>query len=349
MEQPSTDVEDVPVVDGPDALSRPKPKRIWYFARLAFAVVLLVLVFRKVDMRAAGSAMREVNPLVLLAATALYIFIRYVFSLQMTFGLKPLGIPVTTGELFRFQMATAFYALILPGDIAAGGVFWFKLFRRAKMVYEPMALIVITRLINTLAMVMIGMGAMWYDTTVAKPQIRIMLVLIFLCAASVFLVLFSKRLMALVHRLGVWAGGLVNVPEFASTNINKLWTALSAFQKMRQSGSAYKVIALAFVVHLVGTCWFFLLAEALNLGVSIFVIGWIRVILALLQFMPITIAGLGVREATLVSILGLYGVDMPIAVAFALCIFAVQVAAGLIGYLIEISEGFFNKKHEVAA
>ena len=90
-------------------------------------------------------------------------------------------------------MATTFYALLLPGDLAAGGVFWYKLFRKAEKVYEPMALIIFTRLINTLAMLMIGLVAMWYDSKVATPEIRLMLWVIFCSGITAFLPLFSRR------------------------------------------------------------------------------------------------------------------------------------------------------------
>lgn len=330
-----------------EPVTPPKSKRIWYFVRIGFALALLAIVFKRVDIAAAGQAILTVNPWIFILSASMFIGIRFIFSMQMTFGLKPLGLPVTSGELFRYQMATTFYALLLPGDLAAGGVFWYKLFRKAKKVYEPMALIIFTRLINTLAMLMIGLVAMWYDSKVATPEIRMMLVVIFCLGTTAFLPLISRRIKNVVHDMGVKINGVGIVPKFISTKIEKLWTALIAFQKMRESGSAYKVIALAFLVHLVGTCWFFLLAQSLELGVSIFVIGWIRVCLALLQFIPITIAGLGVREVSVVYLLGMYGVDEPLALAFSLCIFAVNVTAGLVGWVIEISEGTHQKKYEV--
>lgn len=76
-----------------------------------------------------------------------------------------------------------------------------------------------------------------------------------------------------------------------------------------------------------------------GLGIELPLAAWCIVIggLSVVLLAPITLGGLGLREASLVGLLGLFGVDPQTALALALAILAIQLAIGAAGVLVDLA------------
>ena len=96
-----------------------------------------------------------------------------------------------------------------------------------------------------------------------------------------------------------------------------------------------------------GVMWAF--AQALGLELEFATIAWMRVAVQLVLILPLSIAGLGVREFTLVGLTTAYGIAPAAAVAWSLVIFAGAVAAALLGGAIEASTFWRRRGAEAAA
>jgi hypothetical protein len=75
---------------------------------------------------------------------------------------------------------------------------------------------------------------------------------------------------------------------------------------------------------------------ALDLHISFLTIGWIRVVMHALLMLPISLAGIGVREGSLVVLLQEYAVLPNEAVALAFLLFVVTLLSNSTGGLFEI-------------
>jgi uncharacterized membrane protein YbhN (UPF0104 family) len=53
-----------------------------------------------------------------------------------------------------------------------------------------------------------------------------------------------------------------------------------------------------------------------------------------ITMLPISINGVGVREGAFAYLLGVYGVELPVSIAFALVIYALMLGQGLLGGLV---------------
>ena len=82
---------------------------------------------------------------------------------------------------------------------------------------------------------------------------------------------------------------------------------------------------------LVGLLIYFLAARAAYVVVPVGVLIWLCAVVFVLGKIPITIANLGVREVTLVGLLGLYGVDKPAALLMSAVLFTGLIFLGLLG------------------
>lgn len=90
------------------------------------------------------------------------------------------------------------------------------------------------------------------------------------------------------------------------------------------------------VVHLIGIVAFALVADALEMELSYLTIGWTRLAAVLVTLLPISLAGLGLREDAFVLLLAPYAVAPADALTYSLLAFGTTVLAiGLIGGVIE--------------
>jgi hypothetical protein len=75
-------------------------------------------------------------------------------------------------------------------------------------------------------------------------------------------------------------------------------------------------------------------------GLSLPALGWIRSIVFVITLIPISIAGMGVRELGFVELLTLYDTPRPDALAFALLLFSIQLLIGAVGGCLELARHF---------
>ena len=103
---------------------------------------------------------------------------------------------------------------------------------------------------------------------------------------------------------------------------------------IRQGRLVLPVTLLTLMSHLVYFTQCYLVARALHLNLSWWFAGFAVSVASLVSLLPVTVAGMGTREATLVLLLGHAGIAAETALAYSLAIFAVfGLAAGLWGFL----------------
>ncbi len=128
----------------------------------------------------------------------------------------------------------------------------------------------------------------------------------------------------------------------------KKWTKLSqAFQRSRHMDNKVLVnsFVLSIVAHLAGVISFWLIAQSLGMALPLLTIGWIRSGMILATMLPITIAGIGVREVAALALLQLYGVETDDAIAFSFLVFATTVVGiGILGGIAETWRYVYSRK-----
>lgn len=119
--------------------------------------------------------------------------------------------------------------------------------------------------------------------------------------------------------------------------IERLWSLAREYADARQF-VALGVLASA-IYQLLVTLVYYVGGRVLGIQVGFGDYVWIVALVTLSQILPITIAGLGVREGLFVFLLGQYGVSASTAVALSLIIFSVTLLFGLLGGGLGLAEG----------
>jgi len=118
--------------------------------------------------------------------------------------------------------------------------------------------------------------------------------------------------------------------RFIGNNFNDFYGTLNKLKK--------KEIILNFILTIftwaIGFVQYWFLALALGLNLSYFIVFLVSPILLLVQLIPISISGIGTREAAAVLLLSVFGVSPELAIAFSLGILLEDYILGGIGLLI---------------
>ncbi|MGD8617238.1 MAG: lysylphosphatidylglycerol synthase transmembrane domain-containing protein, partial [Gammaproteobacteria bacterium] len=234
---------------------------------------------------------------------------------------------------------TRFYGLFLPGGNITGLLIRiFKFTRERSQIASVVVSLFADRIIATLSLCILGL-VFW---SLAQPQPGELWLLVFALATIACLVpTYVLFVQSVLPRFGRLAQLLQRLRP-------SLWEKLShAFQRSRQTGGKMLVssFALAVVAHLVGVVGYWLIAQSLDMALSLPVAGWIRSAMILVTLLPVTIAGLGIREVAALVLLQHYGVGSDVAVAFSMLVFgATVVGIAILGGLIEAWHFVYSRR-----
>ena len=103
------------------------------------------------------------------------------------------------------------------------------------------------------------------------------------------------------------------------------------------------LIAFSMAPHLIGTLVYALLAASLEIHLDLMTWGWIRSAVILVTLLPISVAGLGIREGAMLYLLSSYGVPEEQAMAMAFLVFGTVLLFLTMGGLLEGRKVFMSR------
>jgi len=241
-------------------------------------------------------------------------------------------------HLLKIILIASFYSLVLPGNLIAGGTAsWYKLARSSGKGIEAAALLLHFRVVNTLTLLGIGLVGTWFDPRWASTGFRALVTAGFLGCLLLFLPFVSAAAASHVERIGrLWSFWLPANGRLRQKG-QALWGAVKSFHSLNGQSTTL-VLGLSLLSHAFGTLLFYLLAIGTNIHLSVFVSAWLRSLLNIVQFFPISIAGLGVRDVSLVLLLRDYGVPEAQALGLSLALLGMIIAGGTLGGVLELCD-----------
>jgi uncharacterized membrane protein YbhN (UPF0104 family) len=229
--------------------------------------------------------------------------------------------------------ASYYFSLLLPGQLTQEAAKAYYLSRgRAPRMHRIAASVVVDKIVSIIGLLLVGCIGVTLSDTRLPPA----LTWLFLASAMVaILSLFSLR--------ANWAYSLVcRLSGRVALLFPRQQRIVDACGRLFESWHVYSRnlpllagnILVAVVYQLIGVLMFYLLSRELHLSIGFFDWSWIVGALTLALFLPLTIAGLGVREGTLIGILGLFGCGRETAVAVSLTAFSFVIMLAIIGAIL---------------
>jgi len=250
-------------------------------------------------------------------------------------------------QIISINFITRFYGLFLPGYVAGGAIRWYKLSRPDNKPIEALSSIGFNKLLITIIVVASGVIFFILDSS-ADSNSRLFYSLIGILVALLFgwLILNNRNLVSFI-KSHVTKKAFSFPPGSFLHKIVALLDSASRFHTLSLK-SHIRLISLAVIWRLIGILSIYLFTCSIEIRISFISIGWISSVTLIMVMLPISFSGLGIREGTLVVLLGLYGVSPHHAVALSFIIFTENILAATIGGLCEANTFFFKSFQNIS-
>ena len=232
-----------------------------------------------------------------------------------------LGTPIAFGRLFYLYMAGTFFNTFLPTGIGGDVVKIIELSPERGGAHA-FSTVLADRLTGILGSSLIALTVAVLDPADVPPDVRWGVIAVSVAVLLASLLLTQRRLLdRFFTRLPFWS----KLPK----KLLKVYEALTAYSIGAIARST--LISLPFTLTLIGTQYALALGLGVNAPIRYFAL-FIPMV-ALIQLLPISFNGLGVREGAFQVLFGSVGVGEAQAVAMSLMYYIVRVVIGLLGGL----------------
>ena len=315
------------------------PRGVLTAVQVAVSVGLMAYLLRDIPFHVLLTAAASASVPMIVGGMLGMLFYHWLDSVQMMWALARQQIVAGSLKVLKINLISMFYSLFLPSMIAGGAIRWYHFSRLDRRPAEALAAMLFNRVFETLLLVTFGIGAFLADRRGAtEMNLGALMFVALLTIAAIYLLMFDRRVHVLMGRLLAF----LPLPARVEAAGNKLLAAMSRFDQL---GPAFtlKYFSLGIFRQLVSIGLVMVFVLALDIEIGILTVAWIRSVVALIALIPISIAGLGVREVTFVVALAQYGVPAESALVLSLLLFARTVVFGLAGGLIEGHRVFISR------
>jgi uncharacterized membrane protein YbhN (UPF0104 family) len=304
--------------------------------RFLITTVLLVWAFNQIDLTQFRQALQEAKWQFLIAVWGLTVVLSWIQSVKMRLVLARQDCTVGVGTIFGATMMTSLYSLILPG-ILSTGVKWYVLKRNtgkgsnvfSSMVYNQFSTVVIVTLFG-LAAIMISNPA-----PLLMPDAKNQWLLPAVCGTVLAAVLLGILLLLNSRTGGRVIGALKRplklLPERIRRKAEEILDQIAVFQAAGWRFHSTFVLITIVDTLVGGVVSYILAARTAHITAPMSVFVWLCALVYVLGRIPISVANLGVREATLVGFLAVYGVEQSAAMLMSMTLFSTLVLMAIIG------------------
>ena len=309
------------------------PGSVKLLARCLVAGGVLYLLLKHVPLARIVEVLRSARPGYVAIGFALPLLARIPAAIRMKVLADAQGLGLSRSTILTTLFATSFYGVLMPGSIAGGATTWMKYVQHGARSGPALAAIVVNRMTEIATVLVCGFAYWMIDRRLDGAA-----AVLFLAAAFAFLGVSYGFALGRSHQLSRLVEATGRGRGFSRTWLfRKLAKFAGHLARMRDvpRRSIALVLAACVAQDLTSAAALWFHAHALGLDLGFLSVAWMRALTYGLSLLPITVAGLGVRESTLIFVTAPYGIAPEAALAWSTLILAGTLLAALGGGLVE--------------
>lgn len=316
-------------------------KTIFVFAfRILATIILLVFLFSQVDLKSLAGVMAGANKPLLLLSFVIFCFV-YVFCLlRWEMILKALKIHLSFKRIMASYCGGIFFNLFMPSTIGGDLMRSIDLSAHTKKPGEVVATVFLDRLSGYVGLVFLALISLCFGWGLIQDTgILFAVVILVLILAVVLPVLFNNFIYSRINKL------------LTSANAGKIREILRTMhQEIHYFRRHKKVIAQSTIfslfVQAIPALSFYVVALALGIKLNLLYFFVFVPIITAITLLPVSIGGLGLRDAASVFLFAKIGVGKDFAFAMSLLNFSFMVIAGIMGGLVYVFTLRYRKESQ---
>lgn len=316
-------------------------KQFLFLLKILLSVILLAYLFSIIPFKEIVDAVFSADLLLFAAAMLLGAPINYLSALETRYLTTAQGINLSVYEILKIHLITSFYGLFLPGILSGGAVKWYK-FTKYGSKSSAAAVVVFNRFLEVLMIVLMGIlcsFAAFYLS--GNHKLFVVLVLVFVLMIILYFALVNKSALNLIEKFFL----TLPLPKVIKRTTGRFFNAMHRYQNLHLQDHL-EIIGLLLLYHGIGVVSFFFFAKSLGINLSIWDLGWIRSAMSLAIMLPLSFAGLGIREGTIVFLLAQYGIKPDVSMALSFLFFSRNILTAFLGGFLEFRNFALTKNNE---
>lgn len=255
--------------------------------------------------------------------------------------LLPLRVTPSLRELASDSLIGLFYGLFVPTGLAGDAVRAARLGGRHRAMQRALVSVAVDRIVGLVSVLLLFATRITRDGPTGQ-EIRLSRTGWAIFATLIVAgALIAGGIRPLYRRLAGWRWherfSILNRRPFnwLARQASQLWDLVPEYAESKRFVALG--IAVSVLYQLLVTLVYYAGGIMLGIHVRFGDYVWIVALISLVQVMPITIAGLGVREGVFAFLLAQYGVSNTTSIALSLVVFSVTLLFGIVGGVLELS------------
>jgi len=311
-----------------------KKNHILFGLKIALSLALVGYVLQSVGVERAFSHILGASPLLLLVAGLLVVTQTFIGAFRWQEVLKVYGSPLSYWQAFRFFYIGAFFNQALPASVGGDAIRSYRAYKTGMKLGHAVGSVFLDRIATVLALLILVAAIVPFaidgeSENIKTLKIAVIVLLAVGLSGTIFLMFLDRVPQTLMRFRFVHS-----ISAFAS-DVRKTFLSPSIFGGL---------MFWAIVGHVNLSFMVWVLSLSINVEISLIDCLALFPIVLLIQTMPISIAGWGVREGAMVAVFALVGVSASGALAVSLLFGIVAAIASLPGGWLWIS----SREHNMA-
>lgn len=236
-------------------------------------------------------------------------------------------------RLIRYNLIGRFYSLIMPGQMGGEVVKAYLISKNQDQQERFYVSVFIDKLTSLMVIIVLFFaGIVFSDRMFPIAIIWVTVVITVTILALFFMVrinLFYQKVTLILEKLLEY-----DRLHFSISRLIEIVTAWNKYSK--KTWKLIQSLSLGIIYQLIAVSMIYLIGRELGFGISFLNWIWLVSLVSIALFLPISLAGLGIREGSFVVLLSLFSVPNERAVALSLIFFSLQLIASAIGGITEI-------------
>jgi len=276
-------------------------KTAWLFVRLGVSAALIGWLLRRVDARAVAEQIGSIGFANLLVILALQFLNTGLKSYKWQRLLAADGIDLSHSTAFASYLVSSFFSLFLPTAIGGDAVRAVDVARRSGRRVATATSVIADRVLGFAAIGLVGLTALAAGSAaVLAPRLR--------WSGAV---LYAGVLVASAALFAGWPLRLLEALGFARLpRLDRLArSAAASLGAYRRSGRLAELTALSIAAQAIVVVAVYVIGRSLTIAVPLSYFFVIVPLVGLVESVPVSIYGIGLRDVSYVYLLGLVGVS----------------------------------------
>ncbi|MBC8488091.1 MAG: flippase-like domain-containing protein [Bacteroidetes bacterium] len=297
------------------------------YLRFIGLIVLLVILL-KIDVGELLKIVYRVNIIYLLIAIILFIPLTYIKSYRWKKLLSIQNIDYSLTQSFFVYMSSLYIGFVTPGRLGEFAKVLYLKSDKGISLSKGMSSVLIDRLFDLYLLIILGLIGIWkFDILGKWSNTSLLLLLIFISSP---LLILNKQLVGKVVGL-IYKSVIKTKAQLRDKMEERFEDFYNGIHQLLTFKLLFSVV-LTCLSYLVFFIQCYLIVMAMGLSINFITIMLFMAVSNLISFIPISISGLGTRDAALIYLFSLIGLKPELAVSYAFLVFITFfVCGGLMG------------------